>query len=169
MDNNIYPEKNKLKLTERMKKNSFGFWLFGLGALVMLDQLLKYSAFHSGSVPNFLNRLNPVFQKVNFKNYNFAFSIVVPPFVMYAAYGLVLFFLLRYLIANFKALGFGARLAWLFIFAGAFSNICERIILGYVRDFIYFYSGIFNLADIYIFLGILLLMVYTQKEKKHDI
>jgi lipoprotein signal peptidase len=49
------------------------------------------------------------------------------------------------------------------IFAGAASNIGERILLGYVRDFIYIslykWTGVYNAADGYIILGIVLLLI----------
>ena len=55
------------------------------------------------------------------------------------------------------------KMAWVLIFAGAFANVGERVILGYVRDFIYIsffrWTGVYNLADGYIILGVLFLVV----------
>ena len=50
------------------------------------------------------------------------------------------------------------------IISGAMSNIIDRIINGYVTDFIYFYIGnfswpAFNFADIYISIGILMIII----------
>ena len=52
-------------------------------------------------------------------------------------------------------------------FAGALSNVVERIVLGSVRDFIYiiFYHwvGVYNLADGYIIAGIILLLLRSTR------
>ena len=61
------------------------------------------------------------------------------------------------------------KLAWVLIFAGAFANVGERIILGYVRDFIYIsffrWTGVYNLADGMIITGIILQIILSQKRK----
>ena len=63
-----------------------------------------------------------------------------------------------------------AYFAWMLIFAGAASNIGERILLGYVRDFIYitFYkwTGVYNAADFYILIGIVILLFVNKKVLK---
>ena len=63
-------------------------------------------------------------------------------------------------------------LVFLFIIAGAVGNLIDRMVFGYVTDFIYFSLinfPIFNVADIYvtcsvIVLVILVLFVYTDDE-----
>ena len=55
------------------------------------------------------------------------------------------------------------------IIAGALSNIIDRSINGYVIDFIYihykdFYWPAFNFADIYITIGLCVILVQTLKE-----
>ena len=57
------------------------------------------------------------------------------------------------------------------IIAGAFSNIFDRAINNYVLDFIYlhykdFYWPAFNFADIYITIGILMILYQILKEFK---
>ena len=51
-----------------------------------------------------------------------------------------------------------------FILAGAFGNILDRLINGFVIDFIYvhykdFYWPAFNLADIYITIGVFIILL----------
>ena len=61
------------------------------------------------------------------------------------------------------------------VFAGAFGNLIDRIFLGYVRDFIQFdfwqSFPIFNVADICLCVGVVILIVYYiikfVKERKN--
>jgi signal peptidase II len=82
---------------------------------------------------------------------------------MYLIYAVVLFFALKYFFKNYFTFSRAVLFSWLLIFAGALSNLGERIYLGYVRDFIYVWSGVLNFADFYIILGVLiLLLIYRQ-------
>lgn len=127
------------------QKNAAVFLISGVFLLlIIIDQLSKY------------------FAKNLFLNYQFAFSLPVPPALMYFIYSLVLLAIIYHIAAHHHRLSFKAKLAWTFILAGASSNITERIILGYVRDFIYitFYkwTGVYNLADFFIIVGIIILL-----------
>ncbi len=55
------------------------------------------------------------------------------------------------------------------IFIGTLSNMLDRIILGYVVDYIPFFSAklfVFNLADLSNFIGVILLIIFLLKRKK---
>ena len=57
-----------------------------------------------------------------------------------------------------------ARLAIILIAGGAIGNLFDRLVYGYVRDFIYFELinfPVFNIADSALTIGIILLMVYV--------
>lgn len=85
-----------------------------------------------------------------FQNYNFAFIL----FSFFA-----LFFLLTY----FK----DYPLPISFILAGLFGNLCDRLFLGFVRDFISVGSfPIFNIADSANTIGVFLLLYVFWKEEK---
>lgn len=68
------------------------------------------------------------------------------------------------------------RLGYVMVLAGAIGNLIDRIAFGFVRDFIAisFFPFIFNVADIFITVGTVLLMIYVifymfntdTKEKK---
>lgn len=51
------------------------------------------------------------------------------------------------------------KIGFIFLIGGGASNLFERILFGHVTDFIYIFNGIFNIADIIIFSGILILIV----------
>ena len=59
-------------------------------------------------------------------------------------------------------------LGYSFILGGAFGNLLDRIIYGYVVDFLDFYIfgydyPIFNLADCFILVGVVILIIYTWR------
>lgn len=128
--------------TERL--NSFGFWLGVFAFLVGIDQATKFLA---------QNLHWEIFQ-----NYNFAFSLPIPSVVMFVVYAAVLILIARYVYKIWTQVTLRTRLAWLLILAGGISNVMERIILGYVRDFIPVGTGMFNLADFMIIAGALLVL-----------
>lgn len=59
--------------------------------------------------------------------------------------------------------------AWLFIIAGAFGNIIDRISRGFVIDMIDFrgiWGYIFNMADVYINIGVFLMIINSIIEER---
>lgn len=126
----------------------FKFWFATVILFIGIDQLLKWVATHSGwSI---------------FFNDQFAFSLPVPTLLMYAIYFVVLVGMSIYVRRTWLRFGELQKLAWAFVYAGGLSNIGERVVLGHVRDFIPIANGFLNIADFYIFLGLLLLLVSNR-------
>ncbi len=139
-----------------MKPNSLKIFLLAL-ALFVIDQATKFFAYR-GNFGSFLNYLRPVFGKLIFPNSNFAFSLKFSHLIIYAVYFLLLVFLTVWFI-RLENRSKKITLGFTLIVVGALSNIFDRIMLGYVRDFIYvFWGNIFNLADLYILAGIIFLI-----------
>ena len=140
---------------------SFVFWFL---SLIFLDQICKYLIFNFAreGVLAFLGR--PFVGIILFYNQYFAFSLPFGSNLIYSIYFLVLTIIVVYLYFNFQKLSNYDYVGWLLVVAGAVSNIAERIISGRVQDFIYILSGIFNLADFYIILGLLILL-FAKKKK----
>lgn len=137
---------------QEFKKNAPVLWPLGVFLFVLFifaDQAAKY----------FANRA--------FYNSAFAFSLPVPVSLMYLIYFIVILGMTYYVFKNYQTFLINTKLAWMLIFAGATSNIGERILLGYVRDFIYitFYkwTGVYNVADGYIIIGILILLLSSRR------
>ena len=65
---------------------------------------------------------------------------------------------------KFKGYGF---FAVVLITAGGIGNLLDRVFLGYVRDFIYikFWPTIFNFADVFLTVGVVLLIIYMFKKE----
>ncbi len=121
--------------------------IFLFFALVSIDQILKY-AFAENSVCN----------------KNLAWSIPIAPGVFYFLW-IIIFFLLVYFFA--KNENKITRWAIIIILAGAISNLLNRIFHGCVVDFIDLKIWpIFNLADIYIAIGIVALIAGSIRRIK---
>lgn len=142
-------EKLKNLINSNLKESAYISSFF---FLIILDQITKRN----------------IFFKINiFKNYFFAFSLPIPIVIIYCIYFFILCGVCYYLYLNYLKISSIQKIAWTLILAGGVSNIVERIFLGYVVDWIYIYTGIFNLADIYIILGVILLLLPSKENKVH--
>lgn len=142
------------KQKENAYKGSFFFFLSVFTGAAALDQFVKHLIGES------------------FKNSAFVFSLPLPVWLMYVIYAVVIASMIYYVLRNYQNFSFAVKLAWVLIFAGAASNIAERIFLGYVRDWIYItlshWTGVYNLADGYIILGIIILILPLHKNSKNS-
>jgi lipoprotein signal peptidase len=101
------------------------------------------------------------------KNLGLPFAIGTSGPISFGITSAVLLVLGGYYIHARKNLSRLENLGFQFIFAGAFSNILDRTFLGYVRDMIDFRLGfVFNLADAFIIIGILLILIAGWRKPK---
>lgn len=129
-----------------MKSRLQLFFLFIL--LAALDQFLKI-----------------LFLKNSVCNKNIAWSIPIAPGAFYFFWLIIFLFLICYFL---KSKNHFEKMVLIFIFAGAISNIIDRILRGCVVDFIDLkFWPVFNLADIYITMGIILLLIKQILNPKH--
>jgi signal peptidase II len=59
-------------------------------------------------------------------------------------------------------------LSWgfVFLFSGAVANLLDRVVLGYVRDFIDLGLGFtFNLADVFVMIGLIIILFQSKDNK----
>ncbi|MEA2088916.1 MAG: signal peptidase II [Patescibacteria group bacterium] len=126
--------------------------------IIVLDQASKRfilknpDTFRDFSIENFLQiTLN--------KNYGLALGIDVGYCVLYPLIAIIILFLLNLLRKNYQQNNFAKVLIITIILAGAISNLIDRILLGYVIDFINIpWFSIFNFADICIVFGTIFLV-----------
>lgn len=124
-------------------------------ALIIIDQLSKLMATQLGW-PIFLND-------------QFAFSLPLPQAVMYGIYFVVLIGMSYYVWQTWERFSRMQKYAWAFVYAGGLSNIGERIATGHVKDFIPIANGMLNVADFFILIGLVLLLVSGRIELKKNL
>jgi signal peptidase II len=125
------------------------------GFLFVLDRCLKYIAPTSDPFGT------TVFGFEYFENTGIAFSLPVPQSLTIILTPLIIILLLGYVSQYRHQLLLWPT--WLFIFLGAISNLIDRIVYGFVIDYIRIFTGVINIADVMILLGMLILLFTTHK------
>jgi lipoprotein signal peptidase len=142
-----------MKIKNIKEKLIYTFLFF---LLIAVDQVSKFFVVSRGSCD--------ATQCSYFKNDNFAFSLKVPHALAYFIYfGLILSLIVWFTRKVEKTLF--QKISFTLILAGAFSNIGERIANGFVVDFIRIHTGVLNLADFFILLGIIILLFEKPETK----
>jgi lipoprotein signal peptidase len=134
------------------------FWFIVFLFLLAFDQVTKNLAFAYFDFTASAKFLDFTL----FKNYHFAFSVPLPTFVMYAVYSILISIIIAHVYSVWHRTPRVVKFAWVLVLAGAFSNVGERIVTGYVKDFIKLHTGFFNLADVYIFVGAAMVLVFSS-------
>ena len=139
-----------------MKKKIFIFSLI----IIIIDFIIKVFALNNITnicvIPNF-------FYLTLAKNTGAAFSLLENQIIFFILIGvLVIFYIFNYLIKD--KISTLEKISYIFLTGGIIGNLSDRIIYGYVVDYLRFiifgYNfPIFNLADICITLGVILLII----------
>ena len=141
--------------------------------LIILDFITKKIVFDYLSLNSFIIIL-PVLDLTHIHNYGIAFGLfsgMISSKMIILITSIVTIAIIYLLIeASNTVEKWGLTL----IIAGAISNIFDRAINNYVLDFIYlhykdFYWPAFNFADIYITVGVLMILFQVFKEFKNKI
>ena len=114
-----------------------------------------------------------------FYNKGIAFSVfnsdsVLINYIILFIIILIIAFIIRLFLTQFNKLKQSEIIAYSLIIGGAVGNMIDRIIHGYVLDFIFihfnsfYFPAIFNLADVSISLGVFFLLIAYLKEENID-
>lgn len=162
----------------KMQRHNYSMKVILLIVLVVIDFLSKKMVFNFIELNNFIP-LTSFMDIIHIHNYGISFGLFagsLPSWVIIMCGILIIILLLSWMIKINNNL---ERWGLLLIIAGAISNTGDRLLNNYVLDFIYFhynqyYWPSFNFADIYISIGVLLIIIETYKifitrlRKKND-
>ncbi len=102
------------------------------------------------------------------KNRNSALGIKFPLFILIFLSIIAIFFLVALLKKAYKNNNFISIFLLSTVIVGAISNLIDRIYFGYVIDFIEISKfSIFNIADIFIVLGVFILILLETRKTKN--
>ena len=145
-----------------MKKKIFIFSLI----IIIIDFIIKLFALNNITnicvIPN-------LFYLTLAKNTGAAFSLLENQTIFFILIGvLVIFYIFNYLIKD--KISTLEKISYIFLTGGIIGNLIDRIIYGYVVDYLRFiifgYNfPIFNLADICITIGVILLIINMLRKE----
>ncbi|MEM4263773.1 MAG: signal peptidase II [Candidatus Woesearchaeota archaeon] len=150
-----------------MKNKNLFF--FGIALIiVILDQLTKYLVKSSLSFEQSISVIKNFFQIVLIKNFGIGFGLLNIPkarwilvIITIIIIGTILYYYKQIIKKNFLLI------CTALIFGGAIGNLIDRVLLGFVIDFLDFMIWpAFNIADSAITAGVIGLIIYFSREKK---
>ncbi|MDC6447602.1 signal peptidase II [Alphaproteobacteria bacterium] len=136
--------------------------------LIFTDLISKYFIFNYVDLYQFI-KITSFLEITHIHNFGVSFGLfseIIPSFILVIIGSLVVCFVI-YLLFNSK--DYLEYLGLFIIICGAMANIIDRLVNGYVIDFIYFhinkfYWPAFNFADIYISIGIIMILMNMFKK-----
>lgn len=141
-----------------------------ISLVIIIDQCTKYMVRINFEQGETLPIISDILHLTYVRNLGAAFSmfenikvvtIIMPLFILLIAITALFFF--------YKRISRFSRISISLIIAGGMSNLIDRIILGYVTDMIDFrIFPVFNIADISVCVGCVLLIVGMFLPKKLD-
>jgi len=135
--------------------------------IVLIDQFTKYLIFYNNKL---LINKNFLLFKLDFvKNYGAAFNIFSGSRIFLSFISIIFSILLIYLILRKNTLNSFDLYSYSFILGGTFGNGMDRILKGFVIDFIdlnFINFPLFNIADISINIGFIILLYNIFKNNR---
>lgn len=147
---------------------------FPLAAVVLiaLDQLSKLWIVNHIPLNTIHKFLPGIFSLTYLRNYGAAFSILQNQqwfftVITFAVVGAACYYFVKNLQGNF-----GLLFGLLLIISGGLGNFIDRVRLGYVVDMVHLHFmnfAIFNVADSYLTVGVIILFITLWKEEENGI
>lgn len=159
------------------KRNSYLCYIFGAAFLLILDQWTKYLASVYLKDGSSIILIRDVFQLHYLENRGAAFGLLQGRKLWFVAITVIM---LAMMLLVYYRIPLEKKYRWMRVIlalltAGAMGNLIDRLRLNYVIDFFYFELinfPIFNVADIYVTVGMALLMVlvfFYYKEEELEV
>ena len=141
---------------------------------MLLDQIIKIIFTSSLDFGQSIVVINNFFNITLLANTGGAFSIMNKYTILLIILTFIIIYGLYYCFIKNKNITKPQSIIYGILFGGIIGNLLDRIIRGYVVDYLDFkifnYNyPVFNLADICIVLSIILIVILMYKEEKHDI
>lgn len=144
------------------------FYIFAL-AIALIDQSLKYlvhKLLYTGQSISLLGMIKLTYVQ----NTGAAFSLFTGFLQYLIAIGAVVVLLVIYFHHKLSTQSSYIQSALVFILGGSLGNLADRIIRGYVIDYIDIgFWPVFNFADIMINLGVLIIVLDLFRGKKNNV
>lgn len=154
-----------------MKKKSL-FILIVILILTIIDQIIKYLVVSNISIGSKKIIIDNFLKFIYIRNTGAAFGILSGNIIFLIFITVLLIFYIvnemkKNINNNLSLLSFSL------ILSGALGNLIDRVVRGYVVDYISFTlfnreMSVFNLADTYITIGVILLIYIVIKEGKNE-
>ena len=138
--------------------------------VILVDFFSKYMVSKLMTVNETINLIDNFFRITYVKNTGAAFSMFSNNTILVIIISVVVIgFLLFYIYKN-KGNNKLENVSYAFILGGAISNLIDRLVYGYVIDFLDFEilsydAPIFNLADTFIVIGVILFLINTLRSR----
>ena len=138
-------------------------YIFLFLILLIIDQYSKFIVHGTLYVGDTIPIIDNFFNLTYVQNRGVAFGLFqgkidIVSILALVAIGLILFYFCK----NFKKISFLERIAYTMIFSGAVGNMIDRLFRGFVVDMLDFrgiWSFIFNFADVWINIGVILIII----------
>ena len=154
-------------------KKYFKYFLFSLIVIVgvIIDQVSKYIVVNNIDVSQKINIIDNLFYITHVYNDGGAWSILSGQRYIFILTAVIALVLITYSVIKSKSKYYDLFSA--IFLAGLIGNLIDRILIGKVIDFIGFiifgyYFPIFNFADIFLVIGVILLAMIVFKEQKDE-
>ena len=137
---------------------------------LILDLTTKFLVFSIDTFKDSVVIINNFFKITPIKNYGAAFSSFENMNVLLITVSVIILIYLLYTVPKVKNNMLNG-LSYGLLIGGLLGNLIDRLVLGYVRDFLSFKIfgfnfAIFNIADIGIVVGVLLILLLSIKREK---
>ena len=135
--------------------------------IILIDQFTKYLMFYN--YKTVINKDFLLFRLDFVKNYGAAFNIFSGNRIFLSSISIIFSVLLTYLILRKNTLNLFDLISYSFILGGTIGNGIDRILKGFVVDFInikFINFPVFNIADISINIGFIFLLYRIFKNKR---